>query len=51
LIEHPAIMTHASIPREMREARGIEDGLIRISAGIEHVDDLRKDLEAALARV
>jgi cystathionine gamma-lyase len=50
LIEHPAIMTHASIPREMREARGIEDGLIRISTGIEHVDDLRRDLEAALAR-
>jgi cystathionine gamma-lyase len=50
LIEHPAIMTHASIPREMREARGIDDGLIRISAGIEHVEDLKKDLEKALAR-
>src|SRR5205085_2925461 len=50
LIEHPAIMTHASIPREMREARGIEDGLVRISVGIEHLDDLRRDLEAALQR-
>ncbi|MBI4816931.1 MAG: cystathionine gamma-synthase [Deltaproteobacteria bacterium] len=50
LIEHPAIMTHASIPKEHREARGISDGLIRISAGIEHIDDLREDLEAALAR-
>lgn len=50
LIEHPAIMTHASIPRELREARGIDDGLIRISVGIEHVGDLRRDLEAALAR-
>lgn len=51
LIEHPAIMTHASIPRELREARGISDGLIRISAGIEHLDDLMDDVEAALARV
>jgi cystathionine gamma-lyase len=50
LIEHPAIMTHASIPKEAREARGIDDGLIRISVGIEHIDDLRRDLEAALAR-
>jgi cystathionine gamma-lyase len=51
LIEHPAIMTHASIPAEMREARGIDDGLIRISVGIEALDDLRADLEAALTRV
>lgn len=50
LIEHPAIMTHASIPKEMREARGIKDGLVRISPGIEHVDDLRADLETALLR-
>ncbi|MCK6548276.1 PLP-dependent aspartate aminotransferase family protein, partial [Myxococcota bacterium] len=50
LIEHPAIMTHASIPKDQREARGIDDGLIRISVGIEHVDDLKKDLEAALSR-
>ena len=51
LIEHPAIMTHASIPKEMRQERGISDGLIRISAGIEHIDDLIEDLEAAFARV
>ncbi|MFO0725538.1 MAG: cystathionine gamma-synthase [Myxococcota bacterium] len=50
LIEHPAIMTHASIPREIREARGLDDGLIRISAGIEHLDDLKQDLVEALAR-
>ena len=51
LIEHPAIMTHASIPKEMRQARGIDDGLIRISVGIESLDDLMDDLEQALARV
>lgn len=50
LIEHPAIMTHASIPKEQREARGINDGLIRISVGIEHVSDLEADLREALDR-
>lgn len=50
LIEHPAIMTHASIPREIREARGLNDGLVRISVGIEHIDDLKADLEEALDR-
>jgi cystathionine gamma-lyase len=45
LIEHPAIMTHASVPRETREALGIADGLIRVSVGIEAVDDLLADLE------
>lgn len=48
LIEHPAIMTHASIPREQREKLGISDGLIRISVGIEHIDDLKDDLSGAL---
>ena len=48
LAEHPAIMTHASIPPERRRALGIGDGLIRLSVGIEHVDDLLGDLEAAL---
>jgi len=48
LIEHPAIMTHASIPAEARRALGIEDGLIRISAGVEAVEDLREDLERGL---
>jgi cystathionine gamma-lyase len=45
LIEHPAIMTHASVPRETREKLGIADGLIRVSAGIESADDLVADLE------
>ncbi|MGZ6826999.1 MAG: cystathionine gamma-synthase [Mycobacteriales bacterium] len=50
LIEHPAIMTHASIPPANRQKLGISDGLVRISVGIEHVDDLVGDLEQALAR-
>jgi cystathionine gamma-lyase len=45
LIEHPAIMTHASIPEPQRAALGIADGLIRVSVGIEHVEDLIADLE------
>lgn len=49
LIEHPAIMTHASIPAEKRRALGIEDGFIRLSVGIEHIDDLRADLAHALS--
>jgi cystathionine gamma-lyase len=49
LIEHPAIMTHASVPPETRAALGIGDGFIRVSAGIEHVDDLRQDLERGFA--
>lgn len=48
LIEHPAIMTHASIPAEKRQALGIMDGFIRLSVGIEHIDDLKADLEQAL---
>ena len=51
LIEHPAIMTHASIPPEIRRDIGIHDNLIRMSAGIEHVDDLMADLDRALASV
>jgi cystathionine gamma-lyase len=47
LIEHPAIMTHASIPQEIRESLGISDGLIRLSVGIEDADDLIEDLEQA----
>ncbi|MBY0359298.1 MAG: cystathionine gamma-synthase [Candidatus Obscuribacterales bacterium] len=50
LIGHPATMTHASIPRESREERGIVDGLIRLSAGIEDVEDLIADLDKALAK-
>jgi cystathionine gamma-lyase len=49
LIEHPAIMTHASIPREKREAIGLTDGLVRLSVGVEDADDLIADLEQALA--
>ena len=49
LIEHPAIMTHASIPAETRERIGIADSLIRLSVGIEDADDLIADLEQALA--
>ena len=49
LIEHPAIMTHASVPPENRAALGISDGLVRLSVGIEDVDDLIRDLENALA--
>ena len=47
LISHPAIMTHASVPPERREMLGISDGLIRISVGIEDVEDLIEDLEHA----
>ncbi|KTD26278.1 PLP-dependent transferase [Legionella israelensis] len=49
LIEHPAIMTHASIPPEKRRALGIEDGFIRLSVGIEHYKDLQADLDYALS--
>jgi cystathionine gamma-lyase len=48
LIEHPAIMTHASVPAENRKALGIHDNLVRVSVGIEDVADLLKDLEQAL---
>ncbi len=51
LIEHPAIMTHASIPPETRAALGIDDGLVRLSVGIEDVDDLIADLEQALKTI
>jgi len=49
LIEHPAIMTHASLPKEVREKIGISDELIRVSVGIENVDDLIDDLKQAIA--
>ena len=51
LIEHPALMTHASIPPERRAQLGIGDGLIRLSVGIEHIDDQREDLRRALAAI
>jgi len=48
LVSHPATMTHASVPVERRQALGITDGLIRISAGIEDIEDLTADLAYAL---
>lgn len=49
LIEHPAIMTHASVPAEQRKTLGISDGLVRLSVGIENVEDLIADLDQSLA--
>jgi cystathionine gamma-lyase len=49
LIEHPAIMTHSSVPAEQRHAAGISDMLIRLSVGVEEFEDLKEDLEQALA--
>jgi cystathionine beta-lyase/cystathionine gamma-synthase len=51
LISHPATMTHASVPVEHRNELGITDGLVRISAGLEDLDDLKDDLTQALAMV
>ena len=51
LIEHPAIMTHATIPLETRTTLGIGDALVRLSVGVEDVEDLRADLEQALATI
>jgi cystathionine gamma-lyase len=48
LVNHPAIMTHASVPKEVREAGGVTDSLIRLSVGVEDVDDLIADLDQAL---
>ncbi len=49
LVNHPAIMTHASVPLERREALGVTDNLVRFSVGVEDVADLRADIESALA--
>ena len=49
LIEHPAIMTHASVPEEIRNEIGVVDGLVRLSVGIETLEDLLADLDAALS--
>ncbi len=51
LVGHPATMTHASIPKAEREANGLKDSLIRLSVGIEHIDDIIADLENALSNV
>ena len=49
LVSHPATMTHASIPKEKREELGIKDGLIRLSIGLETIDDILSDLKNALS--
>ncbi|MFN3536567.1 MAG: cystathionine gamma-synthase [Brevundimonas sp.] len=49
LVNHPAIMTHASVPKDVREAGGVTDNLIRLSVGVEDIDDLIADLDQALA--
>ena len=49
LINHPAIMTHASVPAEIRARLGISDTLVRLSVGVEDVDDLIEDLDQALS--
>lgn len=49
LIEHPGIMTHASIPPERRAELGVDDALVRLSVGVENIDDLKRDLDNALA--
>ena len=51
LIEHPALMTHGSIPAEQRAALGIDDSLVRLSVGVEDLDDLREDLARALEQI
>ena len=51
MITHPATMTHAEVPKEERDARGLTDGLVRISVGLEDVDDIIADLEQALDKV
>ena len=50
LMGHPAVMTHASVPKEMRDRMGVTDGLLRLSVGIEDVEDLLEDLDQALKR-
>jgi cystathionine gamma-lyase len=51
LVDHPATMTHASVPRAEREAHGVTDGLVRLSCGIEDPSDLADDIQRALRRV
>src|SRR5205823_889848 len=51
LINHPALMTHASVPKEQREALGVTDSLVRISVGVEDVRDLIDDLQVALQAI
>ncbi len=50
LVCHPAIMTHASIPKGIREARGVTDSLVRLSVGVEDIEDLIADLDQAMEK-
>jgi cystathionine beta-lyase/cystathionine gamma-synthase len=50
MVTHPASMTHTAVPREVRYARGLTDSLVRISVGIEDVDDILEDLDQALKK-
>ena len=51
LIQHPASLTHSNIPKEHREKAGITDGLVRLSVGLENIEDLIADFDQALAKV
>ncbi len=51
LVNHPATMTHASIPKPEREKAGVVDGLLRLSFGVKDIEDLLEDLEQALGKV
>jgi len=51
LVQHPASMTHKSVPRETRIKNGITDGLIRLSCGIEAAEDIIKDIDNALSKI
>jgi cystathionine beta-lyase/cystathionine gamma-synthase len=51
MITHPASMTHVEVPEEERRARGLSDGLVRLSVGIEDAEDILEDLEQALTKV
>lgn len=50
-MDHPASMTHGSIPKETREANGLRDGLMRFSIGIESIEDLLQDLQQGLNNI
>ena len=51
LVCHPASMTHASIPKEIRSSLGVTDGLVRLSVGIEDLNDLEEDIDIALEKI
>ncbi len=51
LVQHPASMTHANVPKEKREEAGITDALIRLSAGLENIEDILSDLDQAFKKI